>query len=58
MGWMVKAFESFGGEYWHVSVNVFIEVVPVEGDTKIFIFFLVDGTFVVGLYCINEVEGP
>ena len=32
-------------------------LVPFEGDTTIFLSFPVDGTFVVGFYCVDDVEG-
>ena len=54
---MVEAFESFGGKFWHGSVNVFLGLVPFEGDTTILLSFPVDGTFVVGFYCVVDVEG-
>ena len=54
---MVNPFESFGDEAFHVSVNVFLGVVPAECDTAILLSFPVDGTFVAGFYCVDEVEG-
>ena len=53
---MAKAFEPFGDESWHESFNVFLRVVPDEVDTSILISFPVNGTFLVGFYCVNGVE--